>query len=154
MYKRQSHRRTFSGVRNHPRRPFLRMPYPQWTAFFLSRLQMLPLHAMTFWLCKSLDAFNELSCVEVWIMFLISRSVFFALCTAKGCLSANVLCRQSWLWQKNFRVSTNKTTCLSWIGRSWISLWYVEWTCMLLSRRMDIPALLFWIVYEKQSPYL
>lgn len=64
---------------------------------FLSRLQMLLLHAMIFSLFKSLEAFNELNCVEVWIMFLTSRSVFFAFGAAKGCFSANVLCGQSGL---------------------------------------------------------
>lgn len=62
---------------------------------FLSRLQMLLLHTMIFSLFKSFEAFNELNCVEVWIMFLTSRSVFFAFGAAKGCFSANVLCGQS-----------------------------------------------------------
>ncbi len=53
---------------------------------------MLLLHTVIFPLFKSLDAFNELNCVEVWIMFLTNRSVFFAFGAAKGCLSANVLC--------------------------------------------------------------
>ena len=74
---------------------------------------MLLLHAMIFSLFKSLDAFSELNCVDVWIMFLSSRSVFFALGAAKGCISANVLCGQPGFLQNIFRVSTNKTTCLS-----------------------------------------
>ena len=127
-----SHRRTFCGARSHPRKSFLQKLYPQWTEFFLSRLQMLLLHAVIFPLSKSLEASNELNCVEVWMMFLTSRSVFFAFGAAKGCLSANVLCGQPGFWQNNFRVSTNKTACLSWIGRSWISLWYAEWTCQFL----------------------
>ena len=61
---------------------------------FLSRLQMLLLHAVIVPLFKNLDTFNELNCVEVWIMFLANRSVFFAFGVAKGCLSANVLCGQ------------------------------------------------------------
>ena len=62
------------------------------------------------------------NCAEAWIMFLTSWSVFFAFGSAKGCLSANVLCRQSRLAQNIFRVSTNKLTRLFWIGRSGISL--------------------------------
>jgi hypothetical protein len=58
---------------------------------------MLLLHAMIFSLFKSLEAFNELNCVEVWIIFLTSRSVFFAFGAAKGCFSANVLCGQTGL---------------------------------------------------------
>ena len=62
---------------------------------FFSRPQMLLLHAMIFSFFKSLEAFKELRCVEVWTMFLTSRSVFFAFGAAKGCFSANVLCGQS-----------------------------------------------------------
>lgn len=46
-------------------------------------------------------------------MFLINRFVFFALETAKGCISENVLCEQFGLLQNIFRVLTNKITCLS-----------------------------------------
>lgn len=91
-----SHRRTFLEARNHPHRPFLWKLYPQWTVF-LSRLQMLPLHAMISSLFKSLETFNKLNCIEVWMIFLVSRSVFFAFCAAKGCLSAHVLCGHSGL---------------------------------------------------------
>ena len=52
---------------------------------------MLLLHAVIFSLFRSLDAFNELNCVEVWMMFLTSRSVFFALGAAKGCISASLM---------------------------------------------------------------
>lgn len=80
---------------------------------FFSRLQMLLLHTVIFLLFKSLDAFNELNYVGVWIIFLTSRCVFFAFSVAKRCLSANILCGQSGTLQKNFRVSANKMTCLS-----------------------------------------
>lgn len=56
---------------------------------------MLLLHTVIFSLFKSLEAFNELNCAEVWIMFLTSRSVFFAFGAAKECFSANVLCGHS-----------------------------------------------------------
>lgn len=72
---------------------------------------MLLLHAAIFWLFRRLDAFNELNCVEVWIIFLSSWSVFFALGTAaKGCISANVSCGQSGFLQNILRVFTNKIT--------------------------------------------
>ncbi len=79
---------------------------------------MLLLHTVIFSPFKSLEAFNELNCAEVWIMFFASRSVFFAFGAAKECFSANVLCGHSGFLQNIFRVSTNKITCLSWIGRS------------------------------------
>ena len=50
---------------------------------FLSRLQMLLLHAVIFSPFRSPDAFNELNCVEVWMMFLASRSVFLLLARQK-----------------------------------------------------------------------
>ncbi len=39
---------------------------------FLSALQMLLLHTKTFSLFKSLEAFKELNCVEVWMILLTS----------------------------------------------------------------------------------
>ena len=85
---------------------------------FLSILQMLLLPTDTFSLFKSLDAFKELNCVEVWIIFLTRRFVFLAFTAAKGCSSEKALCGQLGFLQNIFRVSTNNMTCLSWRGRS------------------------------------
>lgn len=74
---------------------------------------MLLLHAVTFSLFRSLEAFIELNCVEVWMIFLTSRSVFLAFGATKGCVSANVLWGHSEFLQNILRVSTNRMTRLS-----------------------------------------
>ena len=68
---------------------------------------------------RSMDnVFDQPVCL---LCFWCSKRMFFSKC----------FMRAFWVITEEFSFIYYKMTRLSWIGRSWISLWYAEWTYML-----------------------
>ena len=72
------------------------------------------------------DAVTELNFVDVINILSIKRLVFFPFEATKSNLSEKVLCVQFSFIQNIFLVFNKRIVCLSCIGISWISRWYME----------------------------
>lgn len=88
---------------------------------------MLLLHTFIDEFFNNAEAVTELSFVDVFIILSSKRFVFFPFGATKLNRSENVLCVQFSLRQNIFLVFNKRIACLSWIGISWISRWYMEW---------------------------
>ena len=89
---------------------------------------MLLLQTLTESAFNKFEALTELNFTEVINILSTSLFVFLPLGTTKSNLSEKVLWSQQGLVQNIFLVFNKSVVCLSCMGISWISRWYLEWT--------------------------